>query len=153
MNVKVYALAQWIFNQLTDEERWKTCDSISRQGVYSAFHGSFWVRITRSRSEYHGQIDQVGVGARFTLLENNLKLQVPLAAFEKHLALIDSKALTLRKLVEAPDIPDLAVLNARHDRQAFYGLASQWSRMEEAAFWNLPKSGKETCSQIGHVSV
>lgn len=139
--MKVYAIAGWLLGSLDKETLIKARDDIAKNGVYSAFHGNWWVRLTRSRGELHGQINDVGIGARTQLMENSLHIKLPQAHFEGLVARMPNQGLTLDQIIEAKGIPRLVAINARFDRVGQFAFASQWSMVEEEDLWN--RSQKE----------
>ena len=72
--MKVYALALWILSSLDADTIAKVRTGIETNGVYSAFHGNWWIRLTKSRGDIYGQMDEVGTGARTKLMENQLNI-------------------------------------------------------------------------------
>ena len=138
--MKAYAIARWLVTLLDEEQRTTAREKISKGGVYSAFHGKWWPRITKSRGDYYGQIDALGTGRVVHLMEDILHLKIPLATMEGHRHLIEKGELRLPMLIEAPGIPDLAVTQCHFNRVAQYRIESSFERMEEDALWALPRS-------------
>ena len=141
--MKVYALALWILSSLDADTIAKVRTGIETNGVYSAFHGKWWLRLTKSRGDYFGQIDALGIGRVVHMMEDILHLKIPLATMEGHRHLIEKGELRLPMLIEAPGIPDLAATQCHFNRVAQYRLESSFERMEEDALWALPRSQKE----------
>ena len=86
--MKAYAIAMWLITLLEEEQRATARQKISKDGVYSAFHGKWWPRITKSRGDYYGQIDALGTGRVVHMMEDILHLKIPLATMEGHRHLI-----------------------------------------------------------------
>ena len=141
--MKAYAIARWLVTLLDEEQRDNARGKISKDGVYSAFHGKWWMRITRNRGDYYGQIDALGIGRVVHMMEDILHLKIPQATMEGHRRLIETGELRLPMLIEAPGIPDLAVTECLFNRFAQYRLKGTFERMEEEALWALPRSREE----------
>lgn len=138
--MKAYAIARWLVTLLDEEQRATAREKISKEGVYSAFHGKWWLRLTKSRGDYFGQIDALGIGRVVHMMEDILHLKIPLATMEGHRHLIEKGELRLPMLIEAPGIPDLAVTQCHFNRFAQYRLEGSFERMEEDVLWALPRS-------------
>ena len=140
--MKVYALALWVLSSLDAETIAKVRTGIETNGVYSAFHGNWWIRLTKSRGDIYGQMDEVGTGARTKLMENRLDIAMPQARYEGLALLIPKQELTLDMLIEAEDIPSLTAINSRFERIAQFSFASKWEKLEQDDLWK-PSFGKE----------
>tara|TARA_B100000929_G_scaffold74723_1_gene58169 strand:- start:6960 stop:7388 length:429 start_codon:yes stop_codon:yes gene_type:complete len=140
--MKVYALALWILSSLDADTIAKVRTGIETNGVYSAFHGNWWIRLTKSRGDIYGQMDEVGTGARTKLMENQLNIAMPQARYEGLALLIPEQELTLDMLIEAEGIPSLKAINSRFERVAQFSFASNWETLEQDDLWK-PSFGKE----------
>ena len=141
--MKAYAIARWLVALLDEEQRTVAREKISNDGVYSAFHGKWWLRLTKSRGDYFGQIDALGIGRVVHMMEDILHLKIPLATMEGHRHLIENGELRLPMLIEAAGIPDLAITKCHFNRVAQYRIQSSFERMEEEALWALPRNQEE----------
>ena len=68
--MKAYAIARWLVALLDEEQRDTAREKISKEGVYSAFHGKWWLRLTKRRGDYFGQIDALGIGRVVHMMED-----------------------------------------------------------------------------------
>lgn len=140
--MKVYALALWILSSLDADTIVKVRTGIETNGVYSAFHGKWWIRLTKSRGDIYGQMDEVGTGARTKIMEDYLSIAMPHAQHQSLALLIPRQELTLDMLVNGEGIPRLVAINSRFERFAQFSFASQWETMEQEDLWK-PSFGKE----------
>ena len=135
--MKAYAIARWLVALLDEEQRDTAREKISKEGVYSAFHGKWWLRLTKSRGDYFGQIDALGIGRVVHMMEDILHLKIPQATMEGHRRLIEAGELRLPMLIEAQGIPDLEITECLFNRVAQYRIKGSFERMEEDAFWAM----------------
>ena len=142
--MKVYAVAAWLISQLDEETRKKAREQISKNGVYSGFHGKWWMRITKSRNALYGQIDQLGVGGRTKLMEDILYIKMPMTSFEANQAKIAEGQLKLSAMLGAEGIPSLKITTGHFNRVAQYRLEPESYTIDEESFWEEPSRKENT---------
>jgi len=138
MTVKIHALAGWLVPLIEPDRREQAREKVTREGVYSAIQGRWWLRITRTRGTYFGQLDALGTGRALHMMEDILHLRIPQATMESHRLRIAEGALRLPMLLDAPGVPDLEVTECLFNRVAQYRLKSTFLRMTEDEIWSLP---------------
>lgn len=133
--MKVFALAAWIISTLDDQQRKEVKDKIFKDGIYSRFHGDWWIRLTKNGDTLIGQLNDVGQGTKAKVNENSFSVEMPFSCYQDKAALISDQKLSLDMLIDAKDIPKLKALNSRYKDFAEFGFASQWEQISEKDLW------------------